>query len=203
VSQTKAQLLEGKTDQDVNAKTIALAGATSGTATISATAIAGTPTLTLPSVSGTIDRLNRAGNILQVVNSVYTSGTVSSSSSTYADTGISASITPSLSSSKILIFVNVIGCYKGTNNTYLRLKLLRQSTDLIEFENLGGYTATATDNAIGSCSANYLDSPATTASTTYKVQFASGANNAAAIINGSPGGGVTTSSTITLMEVAA
>jgi hypothetical protein len=180
-----------------------LNGSTSGFSQLDAPAIAGDQTFTLPGTGGTIDRLNRAGNILQVVNSVYTSGTVSSSSSTYADTGISASITPSLSSSKILIFVNVIGCSKGTNDTYLRLKLLRQSTDLIEFENLSGYTTTATYNSIGSCSANYLDSPATTASTTYKVQFASGANNAVAIINGSPGGGVTTSSTITLMEVAA
>ena len=180
-----------------------LNGSTSGYSELEAPAVAGDQTFTLPGTGGTLDRLNRAGNILQVVNSVYTSSNDSSSSSTYADTGISASITPTLSSSKILIIVDVAGCEKLTNDAYLKLKLLRGSTDLIEFENKGGYTATSARVSFGSCSANYLDSPATTASITYKVQFASGYNNALVIINGTPGGGATASSTITLLEVAA
>jgi hypothetical protein len=201
VSQTKAQLLEGKTDQDVNAKTIALAGATSGTATISATAIAGTPTLTLPSASGTIDRLNRAGNILQVVQASY-STEITSSSSTFADTGLTATITPTSSSSKVLVLVNQNGCGKETNDTYYFLRLLRDSTVILNIERFGAFTNSILKNWVGSSSSSFLDSPATTSATTYKTQFASGANNAVVYMQ-TGAAGATTSSTITLMEVAA
>jgi hypothetical protein len=197
VSQTKAQLLEGKTDQDVNAKTIALAGATSGTATISATAIAGTPTLTLPSASGTIDLLNRAGNILQVVNATYSTST-SNNTSTFADTGLTATITPTSSSSKILVLVDQSGCGKNNSNTYLSLRLLRGSTTISTFANGTGYTATTAANYFGSCSLCYLDSPSTTSAIIYKTQLASIANTSVALVQSD-----NEMSTITLMEIAA
>ena len=199
MSQTKAQLLEGKTDQDVNAKTIALAGATSGTATISATAIAGTPTLTLPSVSGTIDRLNRAGNILQVVNATYSTGTTNSTS-TYADTGLTASITPSSASSKILVLVSQNGCGKSNASSInaLSIRLMRDSTAIATIEDTSAYTETAIYNYIGSISTTYLDSPSTTSSTTYKTQFRSFNNTANVSVQLQ-----SAVSTITLLEVAA
>ena len=63
------------------------------------------------------------GSVLQVVNgSTYTK--VSSTSSTYADTGLSASITPSSTSNKVLVIVNQF-LIKSTHNTYGGLKLLR------------------------------------------------------------------------------
>jgi hypothetical protein len=180
-----------------------LSGSTSGFSQLDAPAIAGDQTFTLPSTGGTLDRLNRAGNILQVVNSVLTTAGTTTSSSTYADTGLSASITPTASSSRILVMINLAGCGKGSADTYLRLRLLRGSTDILAFENLGGENGTTSRTNFGSCSTAYLDSPSTTSSTTYKVQFASGLNVASAGINLSPGGGITQSSTITLMEVAA
>jgi hypothetical protein len=53
-------------------------------------------------------------------------------------------------------------------------------------------------NAVGTVGTTYLDSPATTSSTTYKVQYCSAANVAQVQVNA--GGGT---STITLMEIAA
>ena len=74
-----------------------------------------------------------AGGVLQVVNATYATQT-SSSSSTFADTGSTASITPSSVSNKILVFVNVSGIRKLTNNTWCELRLLKNSTVLFNME---------------------------------------------------------------------
>lgn len=174
-----------------------LTGSTSGYSQLDAPAVAGDQTFTLPGTGGTLDRLNRAGNILQVVNATY-STPASSSSVTYADTGLTASITPTSTSSKILVIVNQAGCGKDTNNTNLGLKLFRGSTELCKFEHSAGYTNTATASFIGSCSVCYLDSPSSTSSTSYKTQFASLGSVVAVRIQDN-----NSVSTITLMEVAA
>ena len=90
-------------------------------------------TLKLPGDGdGTVDTLSRAGNILQVVQTVKTDVTsfTSNSSSTYADiSGMSAAITPSSTSNKILVTftVNVSTSTSDRNNS---IKLLRGSTDI-------------------------------------------------------------------------
>jgi len=48
-----------------------LTGSTSGYSQIDAPAVAGDQTFTLPGTGGTLDRLNRAGNVLQVVNATF------------------------------------------------------------------------------------------------------------------------------------
>lgn len=181
---------------------IRLYGASSGYTEIIANANASQQSLTLPNTAGTLDRLERAGNILQVVNATYSTQT-SSSSSTFADTGLTATITPTSATSKILVLVNQTGCYKETNNTGIHLRLLRgTATILLNFERNGGFNLTTTNNQIGSCSVSYLDSPATTSATTYKTQFASGGNTATVYTQVNDGS-VSPASTITLMEVAA
>ena len=139
------------------------------------------------------------GHVIQVVNATYSTQTLSSSS-TFADTGLTASITPLSASSKILVTVNVSGLRKVTNNTWVELRLLKNSTVLFNMESSAGRNGSSTDNAVGSASTSYLDSPATTSATTYKVQFSSANNNAVAVINVSGNTGST--STITLMEIA-
>jgi hypothetical protein len=142
------------------------------------------------------------GKVLQVV---YASDNTLglSTSTTYADTGLTASITPSSSSSKVLVIVTQAGCYKNNSDTSLFLQLLRGSTSLIEFERNAGMTASTAYNFIGTCSTTYLDSPATTSSTTYKTQF----RNKSAGGNGSgvnaESGGTNSKSTITLLEIGA
>jgi len=141
--------------------------------------------------------LNQTGSILQVVNATY-STIVSSSSSTYANTNLTASITPSSTSSKILVLVNHNGCGKDATNTQIGIKLFRGATEIALIENPAGYTASTATNYIGSISTCYLDSPSSTSSVTYKTQFAS-LNNAQTVylqVN-------STVSTITLMEIAA
>jgi hypothetical protein len=132
-----------------------------------------------------------------VVNATYSTIT-SNSTSTYADTGLTATITPSSASSKILVIVSQNGCRKQTNDTYLQLRLVRASTAILTFSVAAGYTGTTTTNDVGSVSTEYLDSPATTSATTYKTQLASGSNNAQVNVQTA-----SDTSTITLMEIAA
>jgi len=172
-------------------------GSTSGYAELAPSAVAGDQTFTLPGTGGTLDRLNRAGNVLQVVNATYSTET-GRSSSTFADTGLTASITPTSASSKILVLVNQAGCGKETNTTSLRLRLLKDSTVISDFEKIAGGTGTSAASYIGSCSVCYLDSPATTSAVTYKTQFASSANVSVVYIQTS-----SAMSTITLLEIAA
>ncbi len=196
---------------------IIVAGNTSGAITISAPLVAGSGVLTLPTGTDTLigkattDTLTNktlgagtvfpAGAVLQVVNATF-SGQTSSSTNVFADTGLTISITPTSATSKVLVIVDISGCYKTTNNTMLQLRLLRNSTTILTMEGGIGYTGTTTTNAVGSSSANYLDSPATTSATTYKVQQASGNNNVGAGINFFNLSAAETNSTITLMEIA-
>ena len=137
-----------------------------------------------------------AGAVLQVVNATF-SNQINTSSATYTDVGLTATITPTSSTSKILCFVDIVGAGKDSANGYVSFRLLRGSTVIITFELQGGWTNSAASNDIGSCSTNYLDSPATTSATIYKVQYSNvtAIGNAYAQISGA-------SSTITLMEIA-
>jgi len=181
--------------------TLRLLGSTSGYSEIQAPAAAGDQTFTLPGTGGVLDRLERAGNILQVVNATY--GTeVSNSTSTFADTGLTATITPTSATSKILVLVNQVGCLKNSSETSLELKLLAAGSEIIRFERSGGYTGGTDANNVGSCSASYLHSPATTSAVIYKTQFASRNNSAVVAVQQSIAG-ASGNSTITLLEVAA
>jgi hypothetical protein len=124
---------------------------------------------------------------------------VSSSSTSYADTGLTASITPKFSTSKILVIVSQNGIFKDTGSTasQLQLQLLRNSTVLKLLEFGACYNGLAQYNGIGSSSINYLDSPATTSATTYKTQYANqaGAGGIVLQLNSS-------TSSITLLEIA-
>jgi len=117
------------------------------------------------------------GKVLQVVQGTSTTNT-SSSSASFADTGLSVSITPSLATSKVLIMLNH-ACRKPDGNASPRMsmKLVRGGTDIatIVVQNL----FTSTDFRQNSMLAySFLDTPATTSATTYKTQLANqaGAN---------------------------
>jgi len=143
-------------------------------------------TVTLPAGVG--------GKVLQVVHANYGTQVLTSSSS-YSDTGLTATITPSSASNKILVIFNINGTYSnGATGLYGRVKLLRTSTELMT--NVFGQNETTT-SAYGSAGGNYLDSPSTTSATTYKVQIK---NDAASGDIGMNTFGST--SNITLIEVA-
>jgi hypothetical protein len=137
-----------------------------------------------------------AGSILQVVYGS-TSTFVSSSSSTYADTGLSVSITPKFSTSKILVLVDHNGTNKdGSGSVYMGVRIVRGSTTILTYGTGEGLSST-TLVRFGSTSASYLDSPATTSATTYKTQFSSVGNNASVALQVD-----SAVSTMTLMEIA-
>jgi hypothetical protein len=143
--------------------------------------------------------LRGAFRILQVVQGTH-STLATNSTSTFADTGLTATITPQSTSSKILVLVNQASCAKTAGNTqsHFYMQLLRGATSISIFEGSAGYTNTSSDNYIGTISTVFLDSPATTSATTYKTQFRNNVNAASVTcqVNG-------VTSTITLLEVSA
>ena len=168
--------------------------------------------LKLPSDGdGTIDTLSRAGNILQVVSTTKTDTTSISSSSFVDLTGMSVSITPSSTSSKIFIIGYV--CISLTNfQQRVYLKITGGNT--ANYIGAAGTGVEAANVAVLRVNTNYgqlnsplqyLDSPNTTSAITYQVQWAS-EGGATGYLNrpvtqDSVGSNV--ASTITAMEVAA
>jgi hypothetical protein len=110
------------------------------------------------------------GKVLQVVYA-NTSTAVSSTSTTMADTGLTATITPTSASSKILVIFNQ-SYDVVTNATGLSMDLRRASTTILQMGDFYGYVSSGAEIITGHISANYLDSPATTSATTYKTRFA-------------------------------
>jgi hypothetical protein len=111
------------------------------------------------------------GKVLQVVSATYSTAT-STSSTSYSDTGLTASITPSASTSRVLVLVNTaIGVEGYSGGDYIGyLQLVRGSTALTSVNQETQYSGRGRMGA----AFTYLDSPATTSSTTYKTQIKSG-----------------------------
>ena len=122
------------------------------------------------------------GKILQVVSATKTDTfTLSSSNGTFTDvTGLSVSITPTSTSSKIFITANVN--IDGTNR-YGALRFVRDSTAIGIGDADGSRTrvavsshrnpsATNDHHIMHNSSTSFLDSPNTTSATTYKIQIA-------------------------------
>jgi len=157
-----------------------------------------------------------SGKLLQVVQAVKTD-TFTSTSTSFADiTGLSVSITPSASTSKILVSYSVVGASSATtSNSIACIRLMRGATAIGVGDSAGsrqqatGSISTRETNAatINFTSAgSFLDSPATTSATTYKVQGITGAGTF--YINRMEGdtdaaSHYRTISTITVMEIGA
>jgi len=136
--------------------------------------------------------------VLQVVNSTYSTAT-STTSTSFVTTGLSASITPLFSTSKILVLINDCMQIGGTSDNGGGLLISRGGTNIWNSSNTGLYIYTAS----GSTSYNsqmvniiYLDSPATTSSTTYTFQMQARASDTVVAQYGS------TPASMILMEIA-
>ena len=138
------------------------------------------------------------GKVLQVVYGSY-STQASNNTSTYADTGLTANITPSINTSKVLILVSQNGLLKENNNANnaVALRLLRDATAVGNFAEQLIYTGVAEKNT-GASSFGYLDAPATTSALTYKTQFANAFNGTGVLVQHA-----NTTSIIILMEIGA
>lgn len=141
-----------------------------------------TPT-TLPStfVAGNVltaaemNNLRGAFRVLQVVQTLKTDTFTATVGTTATDiTGLSVTITPSSTSSKVLVFANMA----HGQNTAGCFVLVRGATAIALGDTAGsrqrvtmGASAAVGNNAQGSSSLCVLDSPATTSATTYKMQY--------------------------------
>jgi hypothetical protein len=143
-----------------------------------------------------------AGTVLQVVTNTITGAAsgASTSSSSFVTTGLAVSITPKFSTSKIMIFVDG-AAYNGTaGNTWFTV--YRGSTNLNSGASPASLSAFYNPQAwVGNVNIMFLDSPATTSSTTYTVYFATGSGTVTYPFNPSNGG--STIATITVQEIAA
>ena len=142
------------------------------------------------------------GKVLQVVNATYAT-IATTTSSTYADTGLTATITPTLNTSKILVLVSQNGIYKYSGDAAGSIKLLRGATELARLEDIASYNGASGANAVGGISTSYLDSPATTSATTYKTTFANRSALGTFNVQAAYAGATYSVSTITLMEIGA
>jgi hypothetical protein len=159
-------------------------------------------------VSGKVPRtLLPTGSVLQVVSTTLTT-LVTASSNTWT-TITSASITPSSTSSRILVFYNMPVATVGQETIS---RVLRGATVITQYS--GGDITQIGWGFIGAGSAgwtggmmsgSFIDSPSTTSSTTYNLQaYQQGTtlyvNRTSGTTSTDSAGGVTT---ITLMEIAA
>ena len=158
--------------------------------------LASNVTGTLPTANGGTGATSFApGKVLQVVSAVADVET-SSTSSTYADISeMTASITPSSTSNKVLVLVQIANASKFSGDTQLDLKLLRGSTSIHLVGGLNDGSSTAQTSLGGPI--NFLDTPNTTSSTTYKVQLSNRDGNGTVTVQGNNKDG-----SITLMEIA-
>jgi hypothetical protein len=145
-----------------------------------------------------------SGSVLQILQNTTTANIITSSTS-FVSTGFSQSITPISASNKVLININGGGAYMLTSaQTTMRVTIYKGGTDLaagygvanngmMRFSTVGGTWMLCPYSMM------WLDSPATTSSTTYTVYFRN--SDTANSVQFSEGDrGVVT---LTLMEIAA
>jgi hypothetical protein len=149
------------------------------------------------------------GSVLQVV-SASKSDTFSTSSTSFTDiTGLSLSITPKFTTSKILVFMAVQVSTNGLDAPMVQI--VRNSTAIGIGDARGSRTRNTSQgifssNSVSSLTGITLDSPSTTSATTYKLQTRIDSSTAYINTQSATGDGTyhgTNYSTIMVMEVAA
>ncbi len=140
------------------------------------------------------------GSVLQVVSQP--SSVLSTSSTSFVDM-YSATITPSSTSSKVLVMVTnhiYVTAYTGGEWRGAQIKLLRDTTTIHDGGNYGtaSHLGSSTDTYMTYSNFHLLDSPSTTSATTYKLQGKSKVSDVIVFNNDSYSDG----GAITLMEIA-
>ncbi len=143
-----------------------------------------------------------SGSVIQVVSST-TSTRITTTSTAYVDTGLSVTITPTSASSKILV-IATFSIGNGNPNYASFANLVRNSTQIAQRTAYQGGTSNTIYSALTG-GMTILDEPATTSSTTYKIQYRADAGQASfsgPVDQGYGSGTATNQSSITVMEIS-
>ena len=142
-----------------------------------------------------------AGHIIQTVRSEYRTYSTFDSTS-FTATGLTGTITPKFSTSKILVTVIANGVFHNGSAKYLFLNLYRGSSSIASLDNGVGYNTSGDQINYGIHSNVYQheDSPSTTSATTYTMYYKTSGSTAG--INNYNASNGDTLSTITLQEIS-
>ena len=182
-------------------------------------------TLVLPDEAGTVlttagvpASAMPAGSVLQVVQAVKTDAYAGSAGAQWADVaGLSATITPTSATNKVLIIVDMKG-QGQTDASTIRTRLVRNTIPIYFGDaagsrplGMGQFYISAGGAGVyylAQLGGSFLDSPATTSPVTYKMQFGADNNTVGIYINRTQGDrntaytDVRSASSIILMEIA-
>lgn len=159
-----------------------------------------------------------SGAVLQVIQSVKTDTFSTGVGGVWGDIpGLSASITPSSTTSRILIMVDV-KCSGQAGSSVVRSRILRNSTPVYVGDGASSrpqamgqfYIGSASDNVyyMAQIGGTFLDSPSTTSSITYRIQIGADGNTQVVYVNrtnsdrDNPYYDARGASSITLMEIS-
>jgi hypothetical protein len=135
------------------------------------------------------------GSVLQVVQGTL-AGSVSTASATPVDTGLTVTITPKFSTSKILVMFTHPVPIKSNTGADLTLILVRNSTTLVNYNDVL-FTPDIGNSYGSSIGGTYLDSPTTTSATIYKTRMSNGQGSGQQVYPQGSGPG-----SIIVMEIA-
>lgn len=151
-----------------------------------------------------MNNLRGAFRVLQVVSTTVTASTFSTTSSAYTNiTGLTVNITPSSTSSQVLVFATV-NCNITNNNEIIQLRLARGGSAIGGGTDGTLFQDSPTNARPQNCTMMFLDSPASTSALTYSAQTAVPGSLWTFWLNRAAGAanyrGI---STITVMEISA
>jgi hypothetical protein len=140
------------------------------------------------------------GKVLQVVQAT-TATQVSKANDSYSD-AMSVSITPSSTSSKILLMFSG-NFYMNGANTLARGRFTRGGTTILDYNGFQFNATGSGDEFAWNPYCTYLDSPSTTSSTTYAFQFNRQVADSGSVIFNYQAGGLTQLGIFIAMEIGA
>ena len=145
--------------------------------------------------------LNITGTVLQVVNATFDTKTDFTNNGSFSNSHITANITPSSTSNKVLITINTVVSVDSTTTTFRYLTIGRNGAENSNVKILRSSYQDTGGSDVQDLTIQHLDSPSTTSSVTYSL-MADAQNVGMAV-----GGRMSTTnanqiSSITLMEIA-
>jgi hypothetical protein len=144
------------------------------------------------------------GHVIQVLETVWTTDMLTSTTGTWLDIGSSLAITPSSTASKILILAEFDAYINNSGSTgdfpRVQGRFDRNGTALRDERNIFYFDARSYGATFGQAltrtGLKYLDSPSSTSTQTYKIQLRSQPVSGSSNVGNANGG------SLTLMEIA-